>query len=70
MRLVTHSRINQQYFAKGSRPSRAEWQAAIERGEVGGKVGMGKVWVDVDDFLARDFLDQPKKQTQVLDLLG
>lgn len=55
MRLVTWRRVNSRYFEEGSGPSRAEWIAAIESGQVNGKVGMGKVWVDVDDFLSRDF---------------
>lgn len=56
MRLVTWRRVNARYFDEGSGPSRAEWINAIESGQVGGKVGMGKVWVDIDDFLSRDFL--------------
>ena len=57
MRLVTWRRINDRYFEAGSGLSRVEWIAAIESGQVNGKVGMGKVWVDVDDFLSRDFFD-------------
>lgn len=56
MQLVTHTRINQRFFQRGSAPSKANWITAIEKGEVNGKVGLGKVWVDIDDFLSRDIL--------------
>lgn len=54
MQLVTYTRINRQYFAKGSGPTKKEWIHAIEKGEINGKIAMGKVWIDVDDFNSKD----------------
>jgi hypothetical protein len=71
MQLVTHTRMNQRFFEKGSGPTKAQWTKAILNGEINGKVGMGKVWVDKDDFLSRDFFNNNLFTNEVeLDLLS
>ncbi len=70
MRLVTHTRINKRYFEAGSAPSKSQWRESILIGEINGKVGMNKVWIDLDDFLSRDCFDITKTSTDgIQDLL-
>jgi len=71
MQFITHNRINKQYFGKGSGPSKVEWIKAIENGEINGKVGFGKVYIDVDDFLSRDFFKATEQNSEdEIDLLA
>lgn len=70
MRLVTFTRVNKEYFAKGSGPKKAEWADAIDRGEINGKVGFGKVYVDIDDFLSRDKFAPANDDAHEMDLLN
>ena len=70
MKLETYQRVNRRYFGKGSGPKKKQWQEAIERGEINGKVGMGQVWIDVDDFLSRDFFEAANdNDSEDIDLL-
>ena len=59
MQLMKHTKVNKQYFAKGSSPSRQEWIQLIDTGALSGKVSDKSIWVDVDDFVSKDFLVQP-----------
>lgn len=70
MRLVTFTRVNKQYFAKGSAPKKADWAKAIDRGELNGKVAFGKVYVDIDDFLSRDQFAPANDDQHEVDLLN
>lgn len=54
MQLVTHHALNREFFKKGSRPSKEVWAKAVDMGEINGKIALGEVFIDRDDFLARD----------------
>ncbi len=72
MQLVTYNRVNQRFFEKGSAPSKKQWTNAILKGEIQGKVVMGKVWIDIDDFVSRDIFNTPdtlSDVTEEIDLL-
>lgn len=69
MRLITYRKLNHRYFEKGSGPAKKEWEQAILTGEINGKVVMGKVWIDLDDFLSRDCFSIGNNQEEELDLL-
>lgn len=55
MNLVPFTTINRRYFGRGKGPSADDWKRAIEAGEIGGKVLIGRVWVDEDEFNSKDF---------------
>lgn len=54
MQLMLWTTLNRRYFAKGSRPSQREWEAAVLEGRVNGKIAFNTVFIDIDDFLSRD----------------
>jgi len=49
--LKTWSQINREWFAKGSRPPKASWQALIMQGAVSGKILAGIPYIE-EDYLA------------------
>lgn len=54
MQLVTWNTINRRYFARKQGPTGDQWKEAILSGEVNGKIMLGKIYIDIDDFLSRD----------------
>lgn len=59
--LLTHTRANKEFFAKGSAPTRREWVEWIEAGIIRGKVIAGKPYVDANHFAANDSFTEPQE---------
>ena len=64
MQLVSWNTINRRYFAKGQGPSKKAWTKGIDSGTVNGKVLLGKVYIDLDDFLSKDHFDAANDHQQ------
>ncbi len=57
MNLVTWHQINTEFFRKGSRIPKKTWEKAVCDGKVHGKILLGQVYIDLDDFVTRTEFD-------------
>ncbi len=69
MQLVLWRQVNIRFFASGSRPSKKDWEQAIKKGEVHGKIMLDTVYIDIDDFLSRDDLSSSNEEYEEMSLL-
>jgi len=68
--LVTHTVINKEYFAEGSRPSKKTWMQLIIDGTVEGRILGDAVYINKYHFAANNVLvAQAPEAQQAIDLL-
>lgn len=63
------TQTNREWFAEGSRPSKAEWIGHITEGAIRGRVLSGVPYIEEDDLAANIVLEKATAN-DTLDLLG